>query len=108
MKNKKVKKVRLRVIQQNKITGHPSYPFSQTNNSVKSVGFTHNSDEKHGKKIKLKHNINPNDKGNCYVKVTIEKQKSKDYVEKAKFKNHKIHPEDQPTINSIIRKNKKR
>lgn len=108
MKKKKIKKVKLNVIQQNKKTGHPSLPFSQIRDKVKSVGFTHDNDETHGKKKKLTHNINPKDKEKCYVKVTIEKQKANDYAEKSKYKDYRIHPEDQPIINRIIRTTKKR
>lgn len=107
MKKKKVKKVKLNIIQQNKKTGHPSLPFSQVKDKVKAIGFTHNNDETHGKKEKLTHNINPKDKGECYVKVTIEKQKSKDYEERAKYKDYRVHEDDKPIINRIIRKNKK-
>lgn len=104
---KKLKKVRLNKIQQNKRTGHPSLPFSQNKDNVKSIGFTHDKDESHGKKEKLTHNINPKDSEECYVKVTIEKQKSKDYEERAKYKDFRVHEEDKPIINRIIRKNKK-
>ena len=107
-KKKKIKQVRLNVIQQNKITGHPCLPFSQTRDRVKSVGFTHDKDETYSKKKKLKHNINPDDKEKCYVKFTIEKQRAKDYAEKSKYKDYRIHPEDQPIINKIIRRPKKR
>ena len=107
-KQKKNKKVKLRVIQQNKVTGHPSYPFVQTNNIVKAVGFTHDPKEEHGKKEKLIHNINPKDTSDCYVKLDIETFNAKFYEERAKYKNYIIHQDDQPLVNRIIRKNKKR
>ena len=109
MKNqKKNKKVKLRVIQQNKVTGHPSYPFSESNNTVKAVGFTHDDKEEYGGKEKLMHNINPKDTSDCYVKLKVESFNSKFYEERTKYKDYRIHQEDQPTINRIIRKSKKK
>lgn len=95
----------------NKKTGHISWAFWQKDKNVMSVGFTHNKFEKYEKKTKLKHNINPKDKTACYVKHTIEKHKWNDYKKKPEYKDYRIHTEDKPTIDAIIKNglsNKKR
>lgn len=93
----------------NKKTGHVSLAYSQQGQKVKSIGFTHNPSEKHGKLEKLNHNINPEDSSDCYVHVDVEKQKAKDYVSKPKYDKYRIHVDDELTIEIIKQKdNKKR
>jgi len=102
---KKVKKVQGFV--QNKKTGHPSYAFKQKQRRVEAIGVTHDGDETHGAKIKLKHNVNPEDDRDCYIKVKVEVQDCATYKEKAKMKGWRVHSEDQPTIDTIIKQTKK-
>ena len=91
----------------NKKTGHVSLAFEQKGDNVKSLGFTHDDKEKHGKVSKLDYNIDPKDSSPCYVKHKIEKYKSNDYRAKEKYKNHRIHDFDKPKINALIEKSKK-
>ena len=102
---KKVKNVK--GFQMNRKTGHVSYVYEQKQKKAKSIGFTHNKDDKAPKR-KLNHNINPNDLGHCYAKTKIEIQKSSDYRSKQDYKGYKIHAEDKPIIVEIIKNNKKR
>lgn len=91
----------------NKKTGHVSLVFNQQGDDVKSLGFTHDDKEKHGKVSKLNHNIDPKDSSPCYVKHKIEKYKSNDYRAKEKYKNHRIHNDDVYTISFIINQSEK-
>ncbi len=102
---KKVKKVKGFVM--NKKTGHTSYVFKQEYDLINSLGFTHNKNDISDKK-KLKHNINPNDNSNCYVKTKIERQRFNTYREKDKYKDYRIHKEDRSLISELIKKDKKR
>ena len=95
----------------NRKTGHVSWAFWQKDKNVMSLGFTHNSGQKYEKKTKLKHNINQKDKTPCYVKHTIEEHKFNNYKKKPEYLSYRIHTEDKPTIDAIIKnglKNKKR
>ena len=100
---KKFKKVK--GFQMNKKTGHPSKIISQRGKSVKSVGFTHNANDKASKKL-LNHNINPNDTGKCYIKTTVEKQSYNDYKAKPEYKNFRIHSDDRQILIKIIKKDR--
>lgn len=93
----------------NRKSGHTSYAFRQSSKNVQSLGFTHNKDDKADKQ-KLKHNIDPNDTSDCYVKTKIEHQKYNDYRYAQKYKNYRIHPDDKAKVYYIIgsRKQKKR
>lgn len=91
----------------NRRTGHVSLAFKQQFDKVSSLGFTHNKLDKASKR-KMRHNINPDDPSDCYVKTQIEKQKHNDYRRKAEYKDYRIHKEDKPLINSLIFGNKKR
>ena len=91
----------------NRKTGHASYAYKQSYDMVNSVGFTHNCEDR-AEKIKLKHNINPNDKNDCYVKTKVEKQRYNTYRKKKEYVNYRIHDEDKVFVNYIISKNKKR
>ena len=110
-KNKQVKKVKGFVM--NRKTGHTSYAYKQKGVSVKSIGFTHNKNDK-AEKAKLKHNINPKDDTDCYVKIKVEKQKYNTYRKKQDYKDYRLHKDDKPKIDRIImadekaEKNKKR
>lgn len=104
---KKVKKVKGFVM--NRKTGHTSYAFNQKDTTVKSLGFTHNKNDI-AIKQKLRHNINPFDISDCYVKTKIEKQKFNTYRRKQEYDKYRIHNDDKNLINKIILqdKNKKR
>ena len=103
---KKVKQVRGFVM--NRKTGHISYAFRQHYDNVDSIGFTHNFEDR-AEKIKLKHNIDPNDKRDCYVKTKVEKQRYNTYRKKKEYANNRIHSEDKSIIDYIITNdNKKR
>lgn len=110
-RSKQVKKVKGFVM--NRKTGHTSYAYKQKGVSVKSVGFTHNKNDK-AEKEKLKHNINPKDDSDCYVKIKVEKQKYNTYRKKKDYKDYRLHKDDKPKIDRIIKadekaeKNKKR
>lgn len=101
---KKVKKIKGFVM--NKKTGHASYAFNQNDVNVDSLGFTHNKDDIASKE-KLKHNINPNDSSDCYVKTKVEKQKYNTYRKKQDYDNYRIHKDDKELINKIILQDKK-
>ena len=100
---KKVKRVKGFVM--NKKTGHTSYAYWQYNKDVHSLGFTHNKNDIADKK-QLIYNINPEDERDCYVKTKIEKQKYNNYREKPEYKKYRIHHDDYPTIDFIIKQNK--
>ena len=102
---KKVKQVRGFVM--NRKTGHTSYAYKQSYDMVNSLGFTHNCEDR-AEKVKLKHNIDPNDKSDCYVKTKIEKQRYNTYRKKKEYSNYRIHNEDKVIVDYIISKNKKR
>lgn len=102
---KKVKKIKGFVM--NRKTGHASYAFNQKDVIVNSLGFTHNKND-FAEKEKLKHNINPIDSSDCYVKTKIEKQKYNTYREKPEYKDYRIHKEDRDLITRLINGNKKR
>ena len=103
--NKKVKKVKGFVM--NRKTGHASYAFRQKFDMVDSIGFTHNKDDIADKE-KLKHNINPKDNRDCYVKTKVEKQRYNTYRKKPEYSGYRIHPEDAETVKIIIQNDKKR
>lgn len=100
---KKFKKVK--GFNMNKKTGHVSYAYWQKNKNVRSLGFTHNLNDK-SEKEHLVHNIDPDDCSACFVKTKIEKQKSNDYRQKSKYKNFRIHDDDKPLIRRIISSDK--
>lgn len=102
---KKVKKVKGFVM--NKKTGHTSYAYWQYNKDVHSLGFTHNKDDIADKE-KLKHNIDPLDGSNCYVKTRIEKQKYNTYRSKSEYSRYRIHDDDKDKIQQLISGHKKR
>lgn len=104
-KMKKVKKVKGFVM--NKRTGHASYAFQQQDVMVHSLGFTHNKDD-FADKEKLKHNIDPLDGSNCYVKTKIEKQKYNTYRSKPEYSRYRIHDDDKDKIQKLICRHKKR
>ena len=56
----------------------------------------------------MKHNINPIDSSDCYVKTKIERQKYNTYREKPEYKDYRIHQEDRDLITRLIKGNKKR
>ena len=89
----------------NRITGHVSKPIWQKDKNVKSIGFTHNENDR-AEKVKLKHNIDPKDTRDCYAKTKVENQKSNTYRDNPKYKDYRIHPEDRPTIDKIIASDK--
>ena len=91
----------------NRKTGHPSYSFSQNYDQVNSIGFTHNKEDI-ADKIKLKHNIDPKDKRDCFAKTVIEVQKSNTYRQTSSTKSMRIHKDDKTVIAQIIKTNKKR
>jgi len=103
MKKRKYKSVK--GFNMNKKTGHTSYAYKQHGEWVSSLGFTHDKKEDHGKKTKLKYNINPNDSRDCYVKNKVEIFKSKFYKTKPDYVYYRIHITDKPLIDEIIRKN---
>lgn len=74
---------------------------------VDSIGYTHNKDDK-AEKRKLKHNINPKDKQDCYAKTKVEKQRYNTYRKKVEYSEYRIHPEDKHIIDSIISNDKKK
>lgn len=102
---KKIKRVNGFVM--NRKTGHASYAYWQRDKNVHSVGFTHNSKDK-AEKVKLKHNIDPYDNDDCYIKTKVEKQKYNDYRKKKEYASYRIHSEDKDIVNNIISNNKKR
>lgn len=105
IKKRNIKKIKGFVM--NRKTGHTSYAFNQKFDTVDSVGFTHNVND-FADKRKLKFNIDPNDKTDCYVKTKIEKQRHNEYRRKENYKSYRIHEDDKPLISEIINKNKKR
>ena len=102
---KKYKKINGFVM--NRKTGHTSYAYGQKNDMVNSLGFTHNKDDK-ASKVRLKHNINPNDSNDCYVKTQVERQRYNTYRNKPDYKNYRIHKEDNYLISTIIQNNNKK
>lgn len=99
-KNKKVKG-----FQMNRKTGHVSYAFSQKKQNVESLGFTHNKNDK-APKVRLQHNINPDDTQDCFVKTTVERQKSNQYKANSKYSKYRIHEDDKTLIEIIIQTDK--
>lgn len=91
----------------NKRTGHPSYAYWQNQKRVDSLGFTHNKDDV-SDKLKLKHNIDPKDTSDCYVKTKIEKQRYNDYRYKSNYAGYRIHKDDRQIIQKIIDNDKYR
>lgn len=91
----------------NRKTGHTSYAYFQKDKEVHSLGFTHQSEDKASKR-KLRHNVNPEDSRNCYVKTDVEIQKHNTYRKKPEYSKYRIHKEDMPLISSVIKSNKKR
>jgi len=105
---RKKKNKKLNGFYMNDKTGHVSKPFWQKFNKVKSFGFTHNKDDEAPKK-RMKYNINPNDKSDCYVKKNVEYQNYKDYKRKSKYDKYRIHKDDEALLEKIKRAdNKKR
>lgn len=102
---KQVKTLSKKKIYMNTKTGHPSRPFTQKGKKVKSVGFTSDEKETFVKKTKLKHNINPESNAPCFVKNAIENYNSFDYKETDKYRNFRVHKEDEAIINKIIKNN---
>ena len=91
----------------NKRSGHPSYAYWQKDNKVNSVGFTHNKYDIADKQ-KLKHNIDPKDTSDCYVKTKIEKQRYNDYRYNSNYAGYRIHKDDRQTIQNIVANDKSR
>ena len=102
---KKYKKVKGFVM--NRYTGHTSYAYRQNNDIITSIGFTHNKKDK-SHKVKLKHNINPNDNKDCYAKTKVEIQRYNTYRSKPEYSNYRIHKDDRNLIYKIANSNKKR
>lgn len=93
--------------QMNRKTGHTSYAFRQNQDKVKSIGFTHNKDDR-ADKVQLKHNINPKDSSDCFAKTKVEEQRYNTYRNKPEYANYRVHNDDKKTIAKIIKDNKKR
>lgn len=91
----------------NKKTGHPSMPYHQNIHRVKSIGFTENGDETHGKKSKLNYNINPKSKKDCYAKRKVEIYDSSVYKNHRKYSKYRVHKDDHPIIDDIIGRKKR-
>lgn len=102
---KKIK--RLKGFYMNRKSGHPSYVFSQKDKNTKSLGFTHNKNDK-APKEELTHNIDPNGKGKSFVKIKVENQKVRDFRNIPEYKDYRIHREDLPIIVKIIENDKKK
>ena len=92
----------------NKKTGHISYGYEQNKNKVSAIGLSHKKNEKYGKMSKLKHNVNPNDLRDCYVKHKCEIYASNCYKKKPEYENYSFHEDDKPFIRWLIKKNKKK
>lgn len=88
----------------NRKTGHVSDIVKQKGAMVNSIGFTHNKNDR-AEKVKLKHNINPNDSRDCYAKTKVEVQRYNTYRNNPDYVNYRIHKEDKPTIQRIILEN---
>ena len=59
-------------------------------------------------KAKMKHNINPTDMKDCFIKIHVESNKYSNYRSKAEYKTYRIHKDDLSLLNKIINKNKKK
>ena len=98
---------RISGFQTNRKSGHVSFAFKQKGVEVNSIGFTHNKDDR-ADKVKLNHNINPNDKTDCFAKTKVETQRYNTYRNNPNYKDYRIHPEDRPIINKIITSDKEK
>lgn len=102
--NRKIKSVKGFVM--NRKSGHPSLAYHQRGEQVKSIGFTHNEKDKE-EKIPLSENINPKDKRKCYVKIKIERQRSKDYRIVKAYSEYRVAKQDKHIIEFIIKQKKR-
>lgn len=103
MKKKNNKKVEIKKeeFKRNKKTGHPSLPIAKTRRMTDAIGFTHDDDETHTKKYKMKKNINPKENRQMFVKVSLERQKNSSYKDEPKYKDFRIAKEDREVIDKI-------
>ena len=91
----------------NKKTGHPSFVYWHKDMLVHSIGFTHNKHD-FADKIKLNHNINPNDNSECFALTKIQEQKDSDYKNKKEYEDYIIHNDDKSIIKQIIESKKRK
>lgn len=83
-------------------------PFRKLKGLEQYEGISFTTDKKTRGIIKLKYNIDPNNKKKCYVrKNTFIARKSK-FIEEFKYSKFKVHNADKNIINNIIKKSKKK
>lgn len=85
--------------------GHPAYIFESRKNHRRFMIFTHSKTTNGTENVKMKHNIDPSDSSEIYMRPFSFVGKDTDF-ENADRK-YRIHKDDMPTVNKYKKKSHK-
>ena len=86
---------------------HPAWIFGQSKTHYKAIHFTSHPTTHGEKNVKLKYNVDPDEKDRSSYAVPYKAPRPKKEYQ-FPDKNYRIHKEDKKTVNSLKNRNKKR
>lgn len=86
--------------------GHPSYIIESCGKYNRFFCFTHSPTTEGIENIKLKHNINPRDPEDCYVRPVLQTDKPENF--EIPWVKYRLHKDDLLTVKKLFYGNRKR
>lgn len=86
--------------------GHPSYITESSGKFYRFFCFTHSPTTDGQKNVKLKHNIDPKENRDCYVRPIRQTDLSENF--ELPYIRYRLHQDDLSKIKNLVSSNKKR